>query len=65
MLIGQTIIVKAWKNFEEMRMKCIDVFGNPELGCIGYRFDNGMELLDLELQNNFDLWNSRNGYEII
>lgn len=65
MEVGQTIIIKAWKQFVEKRMKCIGIFGDAEMGAIGYEFDNGMKLMDIELENNFDLWNTRNGYEII
>lgn len=64
MNVGDTIIVKAYNNFPEFRMKCIGLYGDTELGAIGYEFDNGMKLLDIELENNFALWNSRNGYEI-
>lgn len=65
MNIGETIVVHAWGNFPESQMTCIEVFGNTELNAIGYKFDNGIELMDIELQNNFDLWNSRNGFHII
>lgn len=65
MKVGQTIIIKAWKQFEEKKMKCVGIFGDDKIGVIGYEFDNGMKLMDIELENNFDLWNARNGYEII
>lgn len=65
MKIGQTIIVKAWGKFEEEKMTCVGIYGDPTFNALGYEFDNGMKLLDVELEQNFDLWNSRNGYEII
>lgn len=56
--VGNTIIVN------NKRMTCVEITTHEILGNL-YKFDNGMELYELELQNNFDLWNSRNGYEII
>lgn len=56
--VGNTIIVN------NERMACVEITNHKILGNL-YKFDNGMELYELELQNNFDLWNSRNGYEIV
>lgn len=65
MNIGESIIIKAWRKFPERRMTCIKIYGDPIFNAIGYEFDNGIKLLDIELENNFDLWNNRNGYEIV
>ena len=65
MNIGETIIVKAWKNFSEMRMTCIGISEEPVIKEKIYEFDNGFKLFNSDLENNIKLWNSRNGYEIL
>lgn len=64
--VNDVIIVNPWKNFPEERMTCIEVIENENkvFGDL-YKFNTGICLYELELQNNFDLWNSRNGYKIV
>lgn len=64
MNIGETIIVKAWKNFSETRMTCIDISEDTIIKEKIYKFDTGLELYDSDLESNFRLWKNRNGYEI-
>lgn len=63
--VGQTIIVKEWGSFPEMRMTCVNISYDAKYCLPRYEFDNGMELSDFELQGNFDLWESRNGFDIV
>ena len=63
MKIGNTITVKAWGKFEERKMTCISIKNDSLFGDV-YVFDNGMELDEISLLSNFNLWASRNGYEI-
>ena len=63
--VGQTLVVKPWKNFREIRMTCVGAVFDEKYNAMQYEFDNGMKLYDIELEANFCLWNSRNGYEII
>ena len=65
MNIGETIIVKAWKNFPEEKMTCIGISEDPVIKEKIYKFDNGMELFSMDLESNFRLWKNRNGYEIL
>lgn len=62
---GKTIVVNPWKNFGIRKMTCVKVFFDAKMNDFQYEFDNGMKLYGIELQANFDLWNSRNGYAII
>lgn len=55
---GNTIIVNNEK------MTCVGITEHAIFGKC-YEFDNGIKWYELELLNNFDLWNSRDGYKIV
>ena len=65
MKIGATIIINAWGKFPERTMKCVGIKYDEKYKADRFVFDNGVEWTESNLQANFELWKSRNGYRII
>lgn len=62
---GVSIVVNAWGKFPKHTMKCIGVEHDEKYKTNRYVFDNGIKWTESNLQSNFELWESRNGYQII
>lgn len=65
MKIGTVIIVNAWGNFDAKTMKCVGIKYDERRKGNVFVFDNGIEWTESNLQSNYALWESRNGYKII
>lgn len=65
--VGKTIVIHAWGQFSEKKMVCTGIDTSEYAYGDNYRFvfSDGIELDKAHLLNQFKLWDSRNGFDII